>query len=104
MSEVSSERTITAPLSGDNLENGFTDSGIKHPNPTEVKHVVENTKEDLVKYLVNTWGEEHEPLFRHTVEHLELTILAMGGVFLGATAGGVAYKNRDKIKEELKKL
>jgi len=28
----------------------------------------------------------------------------MGGVFLGATAGGVAYKNRDKIKEELKKL
>ena len=87
------------------VEANFTDSGPAPEVNKEVKNpkqIVLDTKADIIDYLSKEFGETHRPLFKHTVDHLELMIVAMGGVFLGV--GAIGYAERDKIKAELKKV
>ena len=93
-----------APVANE-VEANFTDSGIAPEVNKEVKkpkQIVLDTKADIVEYLTKEYGEDHRALFKHTVDHLELLIVAMGGVFLGV--GAIGYAERDKIKAELKKV
>ena len=92
-----SEPVITpAPSIEENFSNNVEEQPIT--NTEELAgDIVKRTKTALKDYLVAELGEEHEEKIDHIIKHLELIIIGMGGVFMGA--GTLAYIEKDKIGE-----